>query len=66
MDSWARREISSIISELNSITNKLDEIARGLKTKSDFQNIGSERCAQCLESVSNQYKTVKRQLGNIN
>jgi hypothetical protein len=65
MDSWARSEINSIISELSTITTKLDDIARSLRIRNDFQNIGSERCAQCLENVSSQYKRVRQQLRNM-
>jgi hypothetical protein len=65
VDSGARSEVNSIISELNLITGRLDELARDLKTRGDFQNIGSERCAQCMENVSSQYKWVRQQLRNL-
>lgn len=63
MDASTRRELSNIKTELQSIINELDNIAVGLKT--DFKNIGNDRCAQAVTKVADQYRTVKRKLNNI-
>lgn len=63
MDSATRREISSIKTELQSIINELDNISIGLKT--DFKNIGNDKCAQVVANVADRYRNVKKKLNNI-
>ncbi len=63
MDASTRREINSIRSELQGIINELDSISSGLKT--DFKNIGNERCAKVVSKVAEQYRVVKRKLDNL-
>lgn len=63
MDSATRREISSIKTELQSIINELDSISIGLKT--DFKNIGNDKCAQVVANVADRYRNVKKKLNNI-
>ena len=63
MDASTRRELDDIQSELQSIINELSNIAVGIRT--DFKNIGNDRCAQAIERVADQYRTVKRRLYNI-
>lgn len=63
MDSATRREIGSIKTELQSIINELDNISIGLKT--DFKNIGNDKCAQVVANVADRYRNVKKKLNNI-
>ncbi|MBQ1821533.1 MAG: hypothetical protein II117_08030 [Clostridia bacterium] len=59
----ASSEVRSMIGELNSIIGELTDIANGLKTQ--FQGIGSERCAQSIESVISNCAVVKSKLQNM-
>ena len=63
MDSGARNELNSIIRELNSIITELEAISRGVR--SDFKNIGNDKCADCIDRVLNQYYYVRRKLNNL-
>lgn len=63
MDSGAKNELNSIILELNSIIAELENISYGVR--SNFKNIGNERCADCIDNVLSQYYTVRRKLNNI-
>ncbi len=56
-------ELETIKSELDSIIYELDLIAEGVN--SDFRNIGNDRCAQCIYTVSNRYREARRRLDNI-
>ncbi len=63
MDDSAKTELNNIIRELNSIIIELDSISNGVKT--DFQNIGNDRCATGVSKVAQQYRWVKTKLQNI-
>ena len=63
MDSSTRSELNSIIRELNSIITELEDISRGVRY--DFKNIGSEKCANCIDNVLSNYYTVRRKLNNL-
>jgi len=63
MDSSARNELNSIIQELSSIIKELEEISQGVRY--DFKNIGSEKCADCIDRVLSKYYTAKQKLNNI-
>lgn len=63
MDASARNELASIKRELNSIISELEDISRGVRN--DFTGIGSDKCADCINSVINQYYYVRRKLNNI-
>lgn len=63
MDSSARNELNSIIRELNSIISELEDISRGVRY--DFKNIGSEKCADCIDRVLNKYYTARQRLNNM-
>lgn len=60
---YARAEIESIQSELRSIIGELDDISYGVRTK--FKNIGQDKCANVINSVSENYKTVIRMLDTV-
>lgn len=63
MDSSAKRELNSIIRELNSIITELEDISHGVRY--DFKNIGSEKCADCIDRVLNKYYTARTKLNNM-
>ena len=63
MDAGARYELSEIKRELNSIISELESISSGVKA--DFTGIGNEQCASCIDRVVNQYRYVKRKLDNM-
>ena len=63
MDAKARAELNSIKSELNSIINELESISKGVRN--DFKGIGNGECANCIDKVASQYRTVKRKLDNL-
>lgn len=63
MDSGARNELNSIIRELNSIIAELEDISRGVR--SDFKNIGSEKCSASIDKVLSNYYIVRRKLNNL-
>ena len=60
----ARSEVNSIISELNSIINELNSISTAMKT--EFKGIGSEKCAESINSVTANCKKAKSKLSNMN
>lgn len=63
MDSNAKNELNSIIYELNSIISELEEISNGIRK--DFKNIGNDKCADCIDNVITQYKSVRKKLLNM-
>ena len=63
MDSGARNELNAIIRELNAIISELEDISNGVRN--DFQNIGNEQCADCIDKVLNNYYTVRKKLNNM-
>ncbi len=63
MDANAQRELNSIKSELNSIIRELEAISYGVRH--DFTGIGNDRCADCINSVLQNYYTVRRKLNNL-
>lgn len=64
MDQRAMQELDLIKSELKSIIAELESIEAGLRR--DFVNIGTEKAADCISKVVNNYNTVKKKLDNIN
>jgi hypothetical protein len=64
MDSSVRAELDSIISELSIIINELDTVSSGVRK--DFRNIGNERCAASIDSLSTKYRWVRSKLRSIN
>ena len=56
-------EFESIKRELQSIINELDSIAWGINR--NFTGIGNERCAQSIYSIADDYRYVKRKLNRI-
>lgn len=60
----AKSEVNSIISELNSIINELNSISAAMKT--EFKGIGTEKCAESINSVIANCKKAKKSLSNIN
>lgn len=63
MDAGARNELASIKGELNSIISELESISSGVRN--DFVGIGSDKCADCIDQVLNQYYYVRRKLNNL-
>lgn len=63
MDSNGRNELESIKRELNSIIKELESISYGVQN--DFTGIGNDKCAECINSVLNQYYFVRRKLNNL-
>lgn len=63
MDARAQQELYDIRSELQSIINEMRSIATGVRR--DFSGIGSEKCANTISNVVDQYEYVKRKLNNI-
>lgn len=63
MDANSQYELYLIKQELQSIINELDDIAYGLDH--NFSNIGSDKAADCVSRVANNYRTAKRKLENI-
>ena len=59
----AKSELREIKNELSSIIQELESISNGIRK--NFVGIGNERCADCIDSVIDQYKYVKRKLNNI-
>ena len=53
---YAINELSSIIRELQSISNGV---------RNDFQGIGSEKCANVIDKVNNEYVKALRKLKSI-
>ena len=63
MDSSARNELNAIIRELNSIITELEDISSGVRT--DFKNIGNDKCADCIDKVISNYRSAYRKLKNM-
>ena len=57
-------ELSETQDELRRIVNELRDIAD--KLRSEFQGIGSEKCANALEEEATKYESVINKLSNIN
>lgn len=49
--------------ELNSIISELESISSGVR--SDFTGIGNDKCADCINKVLNQYYYVRQKLNNL-
>ncbi len=60
---YARSEIESIQSELRSIVGELDDISNGVRR--NFRNIGQEKCANVIDSVSQNYRRVINMLDTV-
>lgn len=63
MDYYTGSELESIKRELSSVISELVSISEGVTA--DFYGIGNEKCADCINRVADQYRYVKRQLGKI-
>lgn len=55
--SEGKREIRSIISELNDIEESV---------KRDFEGIGEDMCGNCLDKIANRYGEVITRLNRVN
>lgn len=64
MNANAQAELASIKRELNSIISELESISNGVRQ--DFVGIGNDQCANCIDRVINQYRYVKRKLDYMN
>ena len=64
MNAGAQAELDAIRRELSAIIAELADISAGVRT--EFAGIDSNKCADCLDSVLEQYKYVRRILNNIN
>ena len=63
MDAKTKKEVDSMVAELNSIIKELEDISSGVKK--DFKNIGSEQCSACLNRAVGNYKSVRKKLENL-
>lgn len=63
MDANARAELESIKRELSSIISELEDISQGIRK--DFVGIGNLRCAACLDSVISNYRRARKKLYNL-
>lgn len=63
MNAGAHAELNSIIRELDSIIRELDDISGNIRR--DFVGIGNNQCANCIDTVTNQYRWAKRKLDNM-
>lgn len=63
MKSYSNAELEAIKRELNSIISELESISIGLKN--DFKGIGNERCAASIDRVLSHYYTVRQKLNNL-
>lgn len=63
MDVNAQAELNSIKRELSSIISELENISNGVRK--DFVGIGNEQCANCIDRTINQYRVVQRKLNNM-
>lgn len=63
MTTEQKNELNDIISELNKIIKDMESISKGVRN--DFKNIGNEKCANCIDLVISNYKTVKSKLKSI-
>lgn len=63
MNARAQQELYDIKIELQNIINEMRSISYGVRN--DFSGIGSEKCANTISNVVDQYEYVKRKLNNI-
>lgn len=63
MDAAARAELNSIKRELTSIISELESVSYAVKH--EFVGIGSEKCGDCIDTVIDRYRYVKRKLENM-
>lgn len=63
MNASAKSELASIKKELNSIISELESISKGVRN--DFSGIGSNKCADCIDKVLDQYYYVRKKLNNL-
>ena len=63
MKSYSYAELAAIKRELNSIISELESISIGLKN--DFKGIGNEKCAASIDRVLSHYYSVRKKLDNI-
>ena len=56
--------LNSCKNELQSIINELVAIEDGVRY--DFQGIGQDNCADCLEVIIRKYRYVLNRLNNVN
>ncbi|MEI7024796.1 hypothetical protein [Paenibacillus sp. y28] len=62
MNSAAKRELQSILNELNVIRKELDQAVQEL---TGFKGIGAEYCLRRLEAISKQYSEIYRSLSRL-
>ena len=63
MDTATRRELDGIKEDLNAIIRELEGISSGVR--SDFLNVGNDKCANSIDSVITKYRYVKTKLNNM-
>lgn len=63
MDSASKRELSDIKREIRSIINELNDIASDIKR--DFDGIGEDKYAACIDRVVEKYEYVLKKLNNM-
>ena len=63
MNASAKNELAAIKRELSSINRELESISAGVRK--DFVGIGNDKCADCIDRVTNNYYTVQRKLNNL-
>ncbi len=63
MDASAQRELYEIKTELRYIITEMRSISSGVRN--DFSGIASERCAETINNVIEQYVYVQNRLNNI-
>ena len=63
MDTATRRELDGIKEDLNAIIRELEGISSGVR--SDFLNVGNDKCANSIDSVIAKYRYVKTKLNNM-
>lgn len=63
MNPYSGSELSAIRRELDSIILELESISTGLRK--DFTGIGNEKCANSIDRALAHYYSVRRKLNNI-
>ena len=63
MDANSQSELNDIINELASIINELDSVSSEIR--SNFMNIGTDKCADAIDIVNANYRNVLQKLYNI-
>ncbi len=63
MDAKAQQELADIKTELKNIIAELRTISYGVRT--GFSGIGSEKCANVIDDVVDQYKIVQKTLDTM-